>query len=142
MDQPFSAGRSSPRVIGSLPPGTGGGPDSPSARSKKRSSSTGTGKISVEFFSAATSAIVREQTQLHRGRVLLEELGGVAELLGRLELALGMDDLRAALAFGLGLAGHRPAHRLGQLHVLHLDQRHLHAPRVGELVDDRAAAAG
>src|SRR5262249_4129101 len=44
-----------------------------------------------------------EVAQLDRGRVLADDLGGVIEALGGLELALGVDDLRAALALGLRL---------------------------------------
>ena len=53
-----------------------------------------------------------------------------------LELALGVDDLRAALALGLGLARHRVLHALGDLDVLDLDGRDLHAPGLGLVVDD------
>ena len=74
--------------------------------------------------------------QLQRGRLAAEDRRGVGELLRRLELALGVDDLRAPLALGLGLAGHRPLHRLGDLDVLDLDDRDLDAPRLGLLVDD------
>ena len=58
------------------------------------------------------------------------------ELLGGLELALGVDDLGPLLALGLGLAGHGPLHRVGQLHVLDLDDADLDAPRLCLLVDD------
>jgi hypothetical protein len=68
--------------------------------------------------------------------VALEHRRGLPERLGGLQLALRVDHLRAPLALGLGLPAHRPAHRLGQLDVLDLDQRHLDAPRVGEVVDD------
>ena len=61
---------------------------------------------------------------------------GVLEPLRGLELALGGDHLRAPLALGLGLAGHRPLHALRDLDVLHLDDRDLDAPRRGLLVDD------
>jgi hypothetical protein len=53
-----------------------------------------------------------------------------------LELALGVDDLRAPLALGLGRAGHRALHGLRDLDVLDLDHRHLHAPGLGLVVDD------
>ena len=60
----------------------------------------------------------------------------LGELLAGLELALGVDDLGPLLALGLGLAGHRPLHRLRQLDVLDLDDADLDAPRLGLLVDD------
>ena len=63
-------------------------------------------------------------------------LAACGELLGGLELALGVDDLCPALALGLGLPGHRALHRLGNLHILDLDGRDLDAPRLGLLVDD------
>jgi hypothetical protein len=44
--------------------------------------------------------------------------------------------LRAALALGLGLAGHRTLHRLGNLDVLYLDGGDLDPPGLGLLVDD------
>ena len=46
---------------------------------------------------------------------------GVGEALGGRELALGVDDLRAPLALGLGLAGHGALHRLREFDVLDLD---------------------
>ena len=58
------------------------------------------------------------------------------QALGGLELALGGDHLGAPLALGLGLPRHRPLHPGGDLHVLDLDDRHLHAPGRGLLVDD------
>src|SRR6266545_4334602 len=74
--------------------------------------------------------------QLHGDRKAHEDLRGLAELGGGLELALGVDDLGPALALGLGLLGHRALHVLGQVDLLHLDRRDLHAPRLGVLVDD------
>src|SRR4051812_46345201 len=74
--------------------------------------------------------------QLQRGGVRAHDLRRVEEALGRLELALGVDDLRAALALGLGLAGHRALHPLRDADVLDLDRRDLDPPRVGLLVDD------
>lgn len=47
--------------------------------------------------------------------------GGAREVLGGLELTLGVDDLRPALALGLGLTSHRALHRLGDLDVLELN---------------------
>ncbi len=74
--------------------------------------------------------------QLQRGRVGADDVGRVGELLRRLELALGVDDLGPPLALGLGLAGDRPLHLFGDLDVLDLDRGHLHAPGLGRLVDD------
>ena len=61
------------------------------------------------------------------------------ELVGGLELALGVDDLGPPLALGLGLAGDRVLHPLGDLDVLDLDRGHLDPPRLGLGVDHRAA---
>ena len=73
--------------------------------------------------------------QLQRGGVAADHVGGVAQLLGGLELALGVDDLRAPLALGLGLQRHRALHRARDLDVADLDRRDLDAPRLGVLVD-------
>jgi hypothetical protein len=73
--------------------------------------------------------------QLQRYRVLRDDVGGLAELYRRLILALGGDDLGAALALGLGFLGHRPLHVLRQRDVLDLDRGNLGAPRLGVLVD-------
>ena len=54
----------------------------------------------------------------------------------RLELARGVDDLRALLALGLRLLRHRALHLERQVDVLHLDHRDLDAPRIGVLVED------
>ncbi len=61
---------------------------------------------------------------------------GVGQPLRRLELALGVDHLRALLALRLGLLRHRALHLLRQVDLLDLDRAHLHAPRLGLLVDD------
>ena len=74
--------------------------------------------------------------QLQRGRVAGDHVGGVAEALRSLELALGVDDLRPPLALGLGAERHRVLHRGRDLDVLDLDGRDLDPPRVGVLVDD------
>src|SRR5262245_55249557 len=47
-----------------------------------------------------------------------------------------MNDFRALLAFGFGLARHRALHVFRQVHALDLDERHLDAPRVGVLIED------
>jgi hypothetical protein len=49
---------------------------------------------------------------------------------------VGVDHLGPSVAFGLGLAGHRAPHRLGQFDVLDLHHRDLDAPGVGDVVDD------
>src|SRR4051794_33546061 len=74
--------------------------------------------------------------QLQRRGILGNHVGGLAEPRRGLELALGVDDLRAPLALGLRLAGHRVLHPLGDPDVLDLDRGDLHAPRLGLLVDD------
>ena len=63
-------------------------------------------------------------------------LRGLRELRGRLELAGGVDDLRALLAFGFGLPRHRALHVRRQIDVLHFDGRHLDAPRIRALIQD------
>ena len=110
----------------------------PGARivSTRRISSTGSGKIRVEFRSADTSAMVDSTRSCIAAGMRLQHHRGLAESGGRLLLAESVDDLGPPLAFGLGLGGHGPAHRLGQLDVLDLDQGDLDAPGVGELVDD------
>ena len=67
-------------------------------------------------------------TQLDRRRLLLDDCGGHRQFLRGQVFTLGMDDFRATLAFGFGLAGDGADHLLGQLHLLHLDQGDLHAP--------------
>ena len=62
--------------------------------------------------------------------------GRLDELLGRLLLALGVDDARAPVALGFRLARDRPHHALVDIDVLDLDVGHLDAPRVGLLVED------
>src|SRR5262245_18237614 len=53
--------------------------------------------------------------QLEGGRVLGDDVRGLRELLSRLELTLGVDDLGAPLSLGLRLTRHRPLHLLGDL---------------------------
>ena len=52
-----------------------------------------------------------EVAHLHRHGIGSHDLGGLPELVGGLELTLGVDNLRSPVAFGLRLAGHRPLHR-------------------------------
>ena len=73
---------------------------------------------------------------MERGRHSGHDPPGLGKALRRLELTLRVDDLGAALALGFGLAGHGALHALGQLDVLDLDDRHLHPPGLGLLIDD------
>ena len=73
--------------------------------------------------------------QLESGRSLHDDLGSLAQLLGRFELGLGLDEARALLAQRFGLLRHRALHRLRDLDVLHLDPLDLDAPRLGDGVD-------
>jgi len=65
-----------------------------------------------------------------------DDLGGVRERLGRLELTFRVDDLGPLLALSLGLLGHRALHRAGELDVLDLDHGDFDSPGLGLLVDD------
>ena len=49
--------------------------------------------------------------------------------------ALRVDDFRAALAFGLSLARDRADHLVGKIHLFHLDQSYLYAPRPSVLIE-------
>ena len=69
---------------------------------KTLSSSIGTGKMIVEFFSAAIVSGFADSAVEVRGSCA--DHCGCGQLLRRLELAFGMDDLGALLALGLGLA--------------------------------------
>src|SRR4029079_9492291 len=60
---------------------------------------------------------------------------GLAELLRRLHLALGRDDLGPPFAFGLGLALYAALRLLVEPAVADLAQLDLHAPRLGLLVE-------
>ena len=98
--------------------------------------SIGSGKMIVEFCVDADVEQRLQVAELERGGVAADDLGGLGELLGRLELAVGGDDLGAPLALGLGLAGDRALHVGRQLDVLDLDRADLDAPGLGLLVDD------
>ena len=76
-----------------------------------------------------------EIAELEGGRVAPDYVGRVGQPGGGLRLALGVDDLRSPLALGLGLAGDRVLHALGDLDVLDLDRGHLDAPWLGLGVD-------
>src|SRR6266536_4246612 len=66
------------------------------------------------------------------------DVGGAAQGVGGQGLAFGGDDFGTLFPFGLGLAGHRPFHAVGQLDVLELDQGDHHAPLLGRHVEDFA----
>src|SRR5581483_7129876 len=69
--------------------------------------------------------------ELECDRVVLDHERRILQLLRRLELALGVDDLRAPLALGLSLPCHRTLHAARDLDVLHLDDRDLDPPGPG-----------
>src|SRR5262245_6485800 len=77
----------------------------------------------------------REITQLHRLRHRRQDLRRLDQLLRRLLLALRIDDLGPAGAFGLGLPGDRPDHALVEIDAFDLDGGHLDAPCLGLLVE-------
>src|SRR5437588_11589178 len=68
--------------------------------------------------------------------MVLDHEGSVLEPLCGLELALRVDDLRAALALRFRLPRHRLLHPARDLDVLDLDDADLDAPGAGGLVDD------
>ena len=74
--------------------------------------------------------------QVQRDRLRVERARRLGQLLARLELARGVDDLGPLLALRLGLLRHRPLHLLRQVHGLHRHLGDLHAPGVGVQVDD------
>src|SRR5215831_15347910 len=74
--------------------------------------------------------------ELHRLRLLGEQLRRLEQRLRRLLLPLGVNHLRPPLALGLGLPRDRADHRLVQVDVLDLDVRHLDPPGVGLRVED------
>ena len=100
----------------------------------------GSGKITVRVLLGRDLGQRLQVAQLDGDRRLLHDERGIVQLLRRLELALGVDDLRPLLAFRLRLPGHRALHRLRQFDILQFDDAHLDAPRLGLLVDDRLQA--
>ena len=76
----------------------------------------------VEFRSAEISAIVCSVRSCIAPGAARHHLRGLGQLLRRLELTVGRDDLRPPFPLGLGLARHRPLHLLGQAHVADLDE--------------------
>ena len=77
-----------------------------------------------------------EVAELKSYRLPGYHLGGVGQLGGRLELAVGVNDLGALFTLRLGLLGHGPLHLLRQVHCLDFDQGDLDPPGVGLLVQD------
>src|SRR5438034_4276145 len=73
--------------------------------------------------------------QLHRLRLLREHPRRLQQFLGCLQLALGVDDLGATLALGLGLAGDRAHHGFIEVDLLDFDRRDLDAPGIGLRVE-------
>src|SRR5882762_9214195 len=74
--------------------------------------------------------------QLQGARLERQRLCRHDQLLGRLGLALGVDDLGAPGALGLGLLRHGANHAFIEIHVLDLDVRDLDAPVLGGLIED------
>ncbi len=85
--------------------------------------------------STAISESVCQVAQLERVGRLHHHVRRLAQALRRLELALRVDHLRASLALGLGLLGHRALHLLRQIDVLDLDRADLHAPGIRSPVE-------
>src|SRR5258708_5235445 len=77
-----------------------------------------------------------EVAQLQRARLTAEARRGIGELLAGDELALRVNDFRALLTLGFGLASHGALHGLWQLEVAHLDAGDFHAPGACLGVDD------
>ena len=77
-----------------------------------------------------------EIAKLHRLRYAREDAGCLDKLLGRLLFPLGMDDLGAAFALGLGLAGDGADHAVVKIDALQFDSGYLDAPPLGLLVED------
>src|SRR5205823_5411908 len=81
-----------------------------------------------------------QQPQLQRGRVALHRRGRLRQLVRRLQLAVGGNDPRPPLAFGLGLARHRAFHRLRKRDILDLDAVDVDAPVERGAVDHQLEA--
>src|SRR5467141_360768 len=73
--------------------------------------------------------------QLQRGGMCVDHVRRHPQLLRRLVLALRRDHLRAPLALGLRLPGHRALHLGRQIDGLHLHRRHLDSPGLGVQVE-------
>src|SRR5208283_1924537 len=74
--------------------------------------------------------------KLERDGTLVHDLRGLREPLRSLEFAFGRNHLGAALALGLGLRRDRALHILREIDIFQLDERDLHAPRLGLRIDD------
>jgi len=74
--------------------------------------------------------------ELDRRGLASEHGGRFRQTRGRLVLALGVDDLGAALALRFRLARDCPLHLDRKVDLLHLDGAHLDAPRFRLVVDD------
>src|SRR5260370_191319 len=67
-------------------------------------------------------------TKLNRGGLRLQNFRGVCKFLGSFKLALGVNNLRPALALGFGLLRDGALHLLGDVHLFDLDFGNLDAP--------------
>ena len=139
----FDAYGCSPLLAAGATGVAGSAPTAAVSRSRKAPSSwivliSGAGKMTVEFLSTAISTSVCRLRSCSASGWAIITSDGVGQLAGGERLALGGDDLGALLALGLGLTGHRALHALGQLDVLELDDRDLHAPLLGLDVEDLA----
>ena len=56
-----------------------------------------------------------KKAQLQRRGMLGHDLGGIRQLLGCLQFAVGNDDAGSPFSFGLRLPGHRPLHAFWQV---------------------------
>jgi hypothetical protein len=77
-----------------------------------------------------------EIAKLHRLRHFRQDAGGLDQLLRGLLFAFRIDDLGAALALGLGLAGDGADHALVEIDAFDLDGGDLDAPGFGLLVEN------
>src|SRR5438309_2183472 len=73
--------------------------------------------------------------QLESSRILHDDLGCAAQLLGGLELGLRLDQARALLTQRFRLLRHGALHRFGNLDILHFHALDLDAPGLGDGVD-------
>jgi hypothetical protein len=81
---------------------------------RKRSSSTGTGRISAEFLSAATSTTVWSSPGCNAAGRSAMASADCASFSGAGSIAVGGDDASASFSFSLGVAAHRPLHDAGR----------------------------
>src|SRR5258705_2909144 len=78
-----------------------------------------------------------QQAQLQGRRLYCHHRGGLGELLGRLQLAVGGDDAGPALTLGPGLPGDPAPHRVGEHDVLDLDSVDVDTPAQRWAVDQQ-----